>query len=189
MQDFDNLESWLTKNNISELLQTLEDNGVEDLSDLNTLHDMDESEFAEFIEGLDLDHGLENKFKKAFSDHSTMQGTSEMNKESHNLAKNNDQPQTETKMSCGDDIDEDHATSKQNKQYKALLKDGFNIVASTKREYILSKLKANEYAYKGGNGYNEETVLIETTIRDLNADKNEIQVKQATRQPEKLFAD
>eukprot|EP01084_Bolivina_argentea_P261041 441001_1 len=100
----------------------------------------------------------------------------------------NNQSETETKISHGDgngdDSNESHVTQIQNVHFKALLKNGFNVAASKKREYIVSKLEENEYAYKGGNGYNKQTVSIKTTIRDLNANKNEIPVTQATRQPE-----
>eukprot|EP01084_Bolivina_argentea_P292545 502961_1 len=167
MEDSDNLESWLTKNNISELLQILLDNEVEELSDLNMLND--ESVLAEFIEELDINDGLESKFKNALSNHLKMQDTNKMDKALPNLAtpKNTEQSQTETKMSCGDGDDTD-----KNHVYKQSLKGGVNIVASEKREYIVSELKENEYAYKGGNGYNEQSVIIKTTIRGLNADEN-----------------
>eukprot|EP01084_Bolivina_argentea_P261037 440997_1 len=81
--------------------------------------------------------------------------------------KDNNQPETNTKleMSCNDSY-----------QNKLLLTDGFNIVASTKREYIVSKL-------------NQDAVLIKTTTRRLHDDEKEIEVKQETRQPEKFFAD
>eukprot|EP01084_Bolivina_argentea_P212364 361013_1 len=81
-------------------------------------------------------------------------------------------------------LDETHIDWIQNIQYKLLLKNGFNIVASKKREYIISQLKENEYAFRGGNGYNEESVLIKTAIRRLNDDEKQIEEKQETRQPE-----
>eukprot|EP01084_Bolivina_argentea_P183942 317347_1 len=86
-----------------------------------------------------------------------------------------------------DDSNKNHAPQIQHVQYKALLKNGLNIVASKKREYIISKLEENEYKYNGGNGYNQENVLIKTTIRDLNGKELEAEVEE--RQPEKLFAD
>eukprot|EP01084_Bolivina_argentea_P261038 440998_1 len=85
--------------------------------------------------------------------------------------KDNTQPEAETKLKIShNDIHDDCH------QYKLLLKEGFNIVASTKREYIVSKL-------------NQDAVLIKTTTRRLHDDEKEIEVKQETRQPEKFFAD
>eukprot|EP01084_Bolivina_argentea_P064532 117669_1 len=192
MTEYNKLEEWLKDNNISKLLQKLLDDGVSELSDLTELL-QDESETNEFIEGLNIeDESDKNQFKNALSILSKTNGSDlSQNKEISKM--DNNQSETETKMSHGDgngdDSNESHATQIQNVQYKALLKNGFNVVASKKREYIVSKLEENEYAYKGGNGYNKQTVSIKTTIRDLNADKKEVQVKEATRQPEKLFAD
>eukprot|EP01084_Bolivina_argentea_P064533 117670_1 len=196
MTEPNKLEKWLKDNNLSKLLQTLLDNEVSKLSDLTEIFEDEseiEAEIDEFIEELNIEDESDiNQFKNALSILSKTNGSdSSDNKEINEI--DNNETETETKISHGDsdgnDSNENDATRTQNIQYKALLKNGTNIVASKKREYITSKLKENEYAYKGGNGYNKQTVSIKTTIRDLNADKKEVQVKEATRQPEKLFAD
>eukprot|EP01084_Bolivina_argentea_P261039 440999_1 len=84
--------------------------------------------------------------------------------------KDNNQSETETKLEMSYDDNNDCY------QYKLLLKGGTNIVASTKREYITSKL-------------NQDAVLIKTTTRRLHDDEKQIEVKQETRRPEKFFAD
>eukprot|EP01084_Bolivina_argentea_P132926 234557_1 len=147
MTECNKLEKWLQDNNLSNLLDLdkLQNNGVYELSDL--LFE-DESEINEFIEELNIkDESDINQFKTALSILSTTNvsdppQTTEINK------RDNNQSETETKMSHGDDDGDDnnkiHATQIQNVQYKALLKNGLNIVASKKREYIISKLEENE---------------------------------------------
>eukprot|EP01084_Bolivina_argentea_P064531 117668_1 len=167
MTEYNKLEEWLKDNNISKLLQKLLDDGVSELSDLTEFLEWDESDINEFIEDSNMEESDINQFKNALLILSSKNDNDlSQNKEmSHSVA----------------DVDD------KNVQYKALLKNGLNIVASKKREYVVSKLEEKESAYKGGNGYNKQ-VLIKTTIRDLNG-KNKIQVKPETREPEKLFVD
>eukprot|EP01084_Bolivina_argentea_P064535 117675_1 len=162
MTESNKLEKWLKDNNLSTLLDvdTLRDNGIFRLSDFNeTLED--ESDIDEFIQELNIDDESDIKqFKNALSILSKTNGSdSSDNKEINEI--DNNETETETKISHGDDSDESDGTRTQNIQYKALLKNGTNIVASKKREYVVSKLEEKESAYKGGNGYNKQ-VLIKT---------------------------
>eukprot|EP01084_Bolivina_argentea_P264254 447575_1 len=101
-------------------------------------------------------------------------------------------------VNYGTFLDKDHIEWIERMQFKLLLKPGFNIVPSKKREYILEQLKENEYAFTGGDGYRKGMVSIKTTIRDdyrkrtvSNDDekKQNVEIKQEQRDPEKLFAD
>eukprot|EP01084_Bolivina_argentea_P041811 77184_1 len=43
----------------------------------------------------------------------------------------------------------------------------FHIVPSIKHEYIIQDMKENEYAFRGGDGYEKDMVLIKTTVTNV----------------------
>eukprot|EP01084_Bolivina_argentea_P183943 317349_1 len=155
MTECNELEKWLKDNNLSKILDvdTLDDNGVSEFSELLDLSHLPEDEINEYIEELNLQSESDiNKFKTALS---TLSRTSvdvsdlSQNAEINKMDNNQSLSETEIKMSHddvdGDDSNKNHTTQIENVQYKALLKNGLNIVASKKREYIISKLEENEY--------------------------------------------